>query len=106
MSFQAKIFELEWRFFVGYFFHKRGYDVWFGNARANTYSRNHTHLSPDDGEFWKFSWHEIGLYDLPAMIDFILEKTEQDQMIYIGHSQGKSKQRCQYSQLLKFCFNS
>lgn len=34
------------------------------------------------------SWHEIGLYDLPAMIDFILLMTNQEQLSYVGHSQG------------------
>lgn len=34
------------------------------------------------------SFHEIGVYDLPATIDYILDKTNKDQLSYIGHSQG------------------
>lgn len=34
------------------------------------------------------SWHEIGYYDLPAMIDYILEKTGHSELYFIGHSQG------------------
>lgn len=34
------------------------------------------------------SWHEIGVYDLPATIDYILEKTNKTQVHYNGHSQG------------------
>ena len=34
------------------------------------------------------SWHEIGARDLPAMIDYILEKTGNKKIFYIGHSQG------------------
>lgn len=64
--------------------------MWSGNARGNTYSRNHTKLNPDEQPFWKFSWHEIGYYDLPAMIDYVLNQTGQDQLIYVGHSQGVS----------------
>lgn len=66
----------------------RGYDVWLGNARGNVYSRNHVSLSPEDSKFWDFSWHEIGYYDIPAMIDYILKTTGQKKLIYIGHSQG------------------
>lgn len=35
-----------------------------------------------------FSWHEIGVYDLPANIDYILNATGQNKLFFIGHSQG------------------
>lgn len=35
-----------------------------------------------------FSWHEVGIYDLPAMMDYILKKTNVNKLHYIGHSQG------------------
>lgn len=73
---------------LGYFFYNNGFDVWLGNARGNSFSRNHTSIDAEDSKFWKFSWHEIGVYDLPAMIDYILAKTKQKQLIYVGHSQG------------------
>ncbi|KAK9891681.1 hypothetical protein WA026_015649 [Henosepilachna vigintioctopunctata] len=65
-----------------------GYDVWMGNARGNTQSRNHTKMSPNDSEFWKFSWHEIGILDVPAMIDYALKISKQSALYHIGHSQG------------------
>ncbi|XP_012536620.1 lipase 3 isoform X2 [Monomorium pharaonis] len=65
-----------------------GFDVWLTNARGNTYSRSHKYYSIKDKEFWNFSWHEIGYYDLPATIDYILEKTGYSKLYYIGYSQG------------------
>lgn len=70
-----------------------GYDVWLGNVRGNRYSRNHTIINPsgersERKQFWSFSWHEIGMIDLPTMIDYILDTTEFEQLHYVGHSQG------------------
>lgn len=48
-------------------------------------------LDPDsktDNDFWKFSWEEIGLYDVSAFVDYILDITGQEKLHYIGHSQG------------------
>jgi Partial alpha/beta-hydrolase lipase region len=64
----------------------RGYDVWMGNSRGNSYSRAHRTLDPDGAEYWDFSWHEIGVFDLPASIDYVLDKTGQEQLQYIGYS--------------------
>ncbi|XP_055918939.1 lipase 1-like [Eupeodes corollae] len=74
---------------LGYYLYDLGYDVWMGNARGNRYSRNHTTLNPDtDTAFWNFSWHEIAVFDIPAMIDFILRNTDSEKLMYVGHSQG------------------
>ncbi|XP_058986296.1 lipase 3-like [Musca domestica] len=73
---------------LGYMLSDLGYDVWMGNARGNRYSKNHTSLNSDYMEFWDFTFHEMGKYDLPASIDYILTKTGYDQLHYIGHSQG------------------
>ena len=48
----------------------------------------HKTLTPELKEFWNFSWHEIGYYDLPAMIDYMLKITNQTATFYVGHSQG------------------
>ncbi|XP_064551955.1 lipase 3 [Drosophila montana] len=65
-----------------------GYDVWMGNARGNTYSRKHASKSPLLQPFWNFEWHDIGIYDLPAMMDYVLYHTGEEQLQYVGHSQG------------------
>lgn len=38
-----------------------------------------------------FSYHELGIYDLPAMIDYILDTTRHEKMYYIGHSEGTTQ---------------
>lgn len=38
--------------------------------------------------FTCFSFHEMGMYDVPATIDYILEYTNHSQLYYIGHSMG------------------
>ena len=54
-----------------------GYDVWLGNNRGTTHSRVHETLNPDvDSKYWDFSFIELGKYDLPAMIGYVLNETE------------------------------
>ena len=44
--------------------------------------------SPENEEFWAFSWDEMAKHDLPASIDFILKATGVTSLGYVGHSQG------------------
>ncbi|XP_062540114.1 lipase 1-like [Armigeres subalbatus] len=73
---------------LAYLLADNGYDVWLANARGTRYSRKHTTLAKDSEQYWDFSWHEIGYYDHPAMIDYILNVTDVSKIYYIGYSQG------------------
>lgn len=100
---------------AAYFFAEQGYDVWLGNARGTYFAQNHTVFNSSDARYWQFSWHEIGtihsltissilhswdrilqiiwiffigVYDLAAQIDYVLEKTKQKKLSLVGHSQG------------------
>ncbi|NXE47897.1 LIPM Lipase, partial [Casuarius casuarius] len=78
-----------------------GYDVWLGNNRGNSWSRRHLNLSTDQEEFWDFSFHEMAMYDLPAMVDFLLQKIGQQKLYYIGHAQGNSLGFIAFSAMLQ-----
>ncbi len=74
---------------LGYILADAGYDVWLGNMRGNYYSRAHVKYNPNrDEAFWDFSWDDMARDDLPSMIYYILNATNQSQIGYVGHSQG------------------
>lgn len=75
---------------LGFILADAGYDVWLANSRGNSYSRNHTTIDfrKNSKKFFDFSWHEMGVYDLPASIDYILSAKKAKSLHYIGYSQG------------------
>lgn len=79
------------------------------NARGNVYSRGHLKYNrngwrSDRKKYWNFSWHEIGKYDIPTTIDYILEKTNFTKVHYIGHSQGSTSFFVMMSEVIMFPF--
>lgn len=60
---------------IAFYLSDNGYDVWLGNVRGSKYSTAHKWLSTKSIEYWKFSFHEMGVYDLPPMIDYMLDVT-------------------------------
>ncbi|KZS16640.1 putative Lipase 3 [Daphnia magna] len=66
----------------------KSYDVWLGNFRGNRYSRRHVKFDPKQTDFWRFSWDEIGTFDIPVVINYILSVTGLPTLSYIGHSLG------------------
>ncbi|XP_023173193.2 lipase 3 isoform X1 [Drosophila hydei] len=73
---------------LGYMLYEQGYDVWMANVRGNTYSRKHIKYTHSHAKFWDFTFHEMGVHDIPKTIDYILDTTGFKQLHYIGHSQG------------------
>lgn len=57
------------------------------NTRGNTYSRGHLVYKEWQPEYWYTSIDTLALKDLPAMIDYTLNKTGAKKVAYVGHSQ-------------------
>lgn len=72
---------------LAYLLADNGYDTWLGNNRGSKFSMN-ANESHDEREYWDFSWHEIGYYDLACMIDHVLLQTQAHQVFFVAHSQG------------------
>uniref|UniRef100_T1IT67 Partial AB-hydrolase lipase domain-containing protein n=1 Tax=Strigamia maritima TaxID=126957 RepID=T1IT67_STRMM len=64
-----------------------GFDVWIGNFRGGPYS-SHTKYKPKDKQFWKFSWEEMAVHDLPDSIDYVLKATNKTKLLLAAQSMG------------------
>ena len=78
---------------TGFHFVNKGFDVWLGNNRGNKYSKSHVNKHITRSEFYDFSFQEMGLKDLPAMYDKVLDnyKDPSTKIIYVGESQGTTQ---------------
>ncbi|XP_065081019.1 lipase 1-like [Ochlerotatus camptorhynchus] len=65
-----------------------GIEVWLANTRASTEGSTHISLSSSSAEFWDFSFHEFGYFDLPAIVDTILVISRWKRIHVIAFSQG------------------
>ena len=76
---------------IPFIFAKNNFDVWISNSRGNKYCKQHEKYDNQSFEFWQFSFHEMGIYDIPAVINYIntINKSG-EKIIYFGHSQGTS----------------
>lgn len=63
---------------------QNGYDVWLLNSRSEA----HEYFNKKSKEFWDFSFHEIGVFDLPATVDYILKESQEKSLNFLGFSQG------------------
>jgi len=75
---------------LGFLLANLGYDVWLSNQRGNRYSNRHKKFTPDDPEYWNFTIDDMVEYDLPAMINYILNLTGRKNLAYVGNSQGST----------------
>ncbi|XP_050293854.1 gastric triacylglycerol lipase-like [Anthonomus grandis grandis] len=79
------------KYSAAYYFADRGFDVWLFCSRGTECQNPRKHIKWDwnnDPEYWNWSFHEVGLYDLPASIDHILNVTQQKKIFHVGYSSG------------------
>lgn len=72
----------------GFLLSDAGYDVWLINCRGVPESNFHQTLTTKDPEFWKWTFDEIGRYDLSATIDYILNETKLSNVSLLATSRG------------------
>uniref|UniRef100_G3MRU5 Lipase n=1 Tax=Amblyomma maculatum TaxID=34609 RepID=G3MRU5_AMBMU len=72
----------------GFLFADAGFDVWAMNSReARPYSKHKT-LSQKDPKYWRWSFDDIGRYDVAATIDHVLKVTGAPKLTLVALSQG------------------
>ncbi|OXA55776.1 Lipase 3 [Folsomia candida] len=94
-----------------YMLYEQGYDCWIGCLRGTrlTGAKPHVKYTMKQKKYWDFSVDEFGYYDVPAMIDYILEVTHHENLFYVGHSLGATSviitlsSRPEYNDKIRAC---
>uniref|UniRef100_A0A2H8TSX5 Lipase n=1 Tax=Melanaphis sacchari TaxID=742174 RepID=A0A2H8TSX5_9HEMI len=79
---------------LSYVLSDAGFDVWLFNARGVGLSRKlsiykESRLQPKMNSIsWNFSFHEMGVYDMTTVINFILKSTGHSKLDVVGYSLG------------------
>ncbi|CAH1104918.1 unnamed protein product [Psylliodes chrysocephalus] len=75
---------------LGFNLVSNGFDIWLPNFRGSTFSAKHINSTISDKDYWDFSFHELGIYDVPAFAEKISDVTKRSDIVYIGHSMGST----------------
>lgn len=86
--------------YLPYILAELGYDIWLLNNRGS-FSK-HKYLNSNSSEYWNFSFHEMGVYDVPNTIDYILNNTGQKSVHCIAFSQGGTSLAIMLSKLPEY----
>lgn len=69
-----------------------GFDVWLSNRRGSLNGKVHRDYEKTDEQFWNFTFHECGFYDIKAEINLIAdENTSHKKIILLGFSMGSTE---------------
>ncbi|XP_077492415.1 gastric triacylglycerol lipase-like [Amblyomma americanum] len=73
---------------IGFLVADAGFDVWSMSSREADRYTKHVNLSKHDPKYAKWSFDEIGRFDLAASIDHVLNTTGAKNLTLFGFSQG------------------
>lgn len=68
---------------LGSFLALNNYDVWCTNSRGNKYNIHNLKNK-------EYSWSDMAQYDLPAVVDYVSEFSNNKKVVYLGQSQGSA----------------
>lgn len=66
---------------------EKGFDVWVNNSRGTKYSLEHKYIDVkrEPERYYDFSFHELGIYDMPALFKFVAKNTGFKKVSCVGH---------------------
>lgn len=67
-----------------------GYDVWLGNNRGGFHPR-HVKYKPRSPKMWDWSMEDYAKFDVPAMVEYVKQKTNARKIAVTAHSQGTTQ---------------
>ncbi|XP_050303104.1 lipase member K-like [Anthonomus grandis grandis] len=85
LSLDSAIFLVSQKRSIAMEVYNAGYEVWLPNFRGLRDSDQHTNPSIKKLDYWNFSFHEIGIYDVPAILSYVANVTK-TKLIVINHS--------------------
>lgn len=75
---------------LAFYLAKSGYDVWLGNNRCG-FNPKHTLLEYGDPRMWAWNIRQMGIFDLPALVNKVLAESGFPRLALIAHSQGTTQ---------------
>ncbi|CAG9762800.1 unnamed protein product [Ceutorhynchus assimilis] len=85
LSLDSSVFLVSQKRSIAMEIYNSGYEVWLPNFRGLPLSDQHIKPDIEKLTYWDFSFHEIGLYDFPAILKLIVNVTG-EKVIVINHS--------------------
>lgn len=75
-----------------YYLHENGFDIWLGNNRCGLKAKwNMKKIGTDKRKKWDWDINEMVQYDVKALVETVLNKTNYEKLTLVAHSQGTTQ---------------